>query len=148
MNIDFTKEEFRALLDMVTLGDWVITSHDTQKDPAKEIYAAVLQKVFSRAEEFGYGDLVVFDPELQEFFETRDYEESEKEEFIDEYDSNTFWDQLISRLAERDVVREQGLERAMSMSPEDRLRELHKHEMKYSDEFEAHGIERIRLDGH
>lgn len=148
MNIDFTKEEFRALLDMVTLGDWIITAHDTERDPAQEIFTAVLQKIFSRAEEFGCGDLVVFDPELQEFFETKDYGESEKEVFLDEYDNNTFWDQLITRLAERDFVREQGLERVMSMSPEDRLRGLHKHELKYSEEFEAHGLERVRLDDH
>jgi hypothetical protein len=146
MKINFTKAEYRVVLDLVSLGDWVLTSHDTEEDPRKKKYEEVVQKIFSYAKEFGFEKLVKFDPEFQSYFETREYDESEKEEFLEEFEENTFWTELINRLAERDFLREHGLERAKEMSFEERIREIHKHEEKWSDELEKHGIERLKID--
>jgi len=147
MKINFTKAEYRLLLDLVSIGTWVLTSHDTEEDQKKKKHEEVEQKIFSHAKEFGCEKLIVYEQKFQRYFETREYDESEKEVFIEEYDEKTFWHELTNRLAERDFIKEYGLEQAKEMSPEERLREIYKHEDKWSDEFEAHGIDRLKIDG-
>lgn len=145
MKINFTKAEYRVLLDLVSLGEWVLTAHDTEDVPKKKKYEEVVQKIFSYAKEIGFEKLIIFNPGLQRYFGTREYDESEKEEYLEEFEENTFWTELINRLAERDFLRENGLERVKEMSLEEKIREIHKHEEKWSEELGKHGIDRLKI---
>lgn len=145
MKINFTKAEYRLLLDLVSLGSWVLTSNDTEKDLRKKKHEEVVQKVFSHAKEFGCEKLIMYDQKFHKYYETKEYDESEKDEFIEEYDENIFWNELINRLAERDFLKKHGLERAKEMSLEERIKENIKYECKWADEFEAHGIDRLKI---
>jgi hypothetical protein len=146
MKINFTKAEYRLLLDLVSLGTWVLTSHDTEEDQKKKKYEEVEQKIFSHAKEFGCEKLIKYDEKFGAYFETREFDETEKYGFIEEYNENTFWDELINRLAERDFIKEHGFEEIEKMSFEERIRNNQKHEDKWTDEFEAHGIDRLKID--
>jgi hypothetical protein len=49
MKINFTKKEYRLLLDMVEIAEWVLNAH--KSDPSDEIkkYSDLYQKILSYA---------------------------------------------------------------------------------------------------
>jgi len=51
MKINITKKEYRLLLDILYLGDWMLTAHDDQETPEKEKYQDVIQKFYSYAKD-------------------------------------------------------------------------------------------------
>ena len=76
MKIDTTKEEYRLLLDMLSISDWVMNSYKLEDDPETEPYAAFEQKLLSYAKDFGFDNLVQYDAE-EEYFPTAEYEAAE-----------------------------------------------------------------------
>lgn len=147
MKIEFTKREYRLLLDIVFMADWVLTSHDVDAPSENDSYQMLFQKIYSCAKEMGCDDLVEEVPESNSYGLTRQYEdESEVFERIHEYDDLIFWDELIERLAERDVYNQVPEEEAQRMD----AREYWKHsvplERKYAAEFEKHGLDRLVVD--
>lgn len=74
MKIDFTQEEFRQLLDLVFLGDWVVSAHDESSDDTP--YTQIRNKIYSHAKDFGLKDLMEYDKENDLYCETLAYEQS------------------------------------------------------------------------
>jgi len=104
VNIDLTENEYRLLLDFVFMANWMVESHHPDGRADVQEYDMLLQKLYSFAGDMGCKELVHADRESNEYSPTRYYEETTKAfELIEEYNDDTFWDALISRLAERDV---------------------------------------------
>ena len=78
---------------------------------------------------------------------SREYEEkSGIRDLIDEYDDDSFWDQLVDRLTERDVRAKAGLAQSEQLSVQayyalaDPIAEV------YEQEFEGNGLNRLKVD--
>lgn len=146
MKMDFTNEEFAALFDMINLADWILHAHKTGGQDDE--YGKLQQKILSHAKDFGLGETVNFQEEFDCYSFTRDYEASEKfEGVIEEYNNQTFWDELIPRLAERDVVRRIGREHFNALPPNVRIELLDEREKFYADEFETNGLASLNVEG-
>ncbi|WP_295624101.1 hypothetical protein [uncultured Nitrosomonas sp.] len=146
MKINITKKEYRLLLDVLYLGDWMLTAHDQEELPEKEKYQDVIQKFYSYAEEMGYGNLIEADKESNKYYETREYEDTSKvSEIIENYDNATFWDELVSGLAMRDAKETEGIDAIKKMSPEKRIELLHSLEEKYHEEFMANDLTNLKI---
>lgn len=147
MQIDFTKAEYRDLLDMVYISEWIMNAHKTENDPRTKRYGKLEQKILSYAEKMGFGHMVEYAPEYEKYFPTRMFEDAGSAHgFIDEYDNDSFWEELINRLAERDLIRrEDGLSNVLRLPVEERLEKQFKLEEKYAIEFEENGLENIRI---
>jgi len=146
MKINFTKKEYRLLLDILYLGEWVLTAHDQEVVPEKEKYQDVIQKFYSYAEEMGYGNLIEADKALNKYYETREYEDtSAVNEIIENYNNAEFWEELVPRLAMRDAEETEGNEAINKMSPEERIRLLHPLEKKYHEEFMANDLTNLKI---
>lgn len=65
--------------------------------------------------------------------------------FIEDYEDDCFWEQLISRLADRDLVVQEGVESLTNMSIQERLEKSLVLEDKYAREFEENGIANLKL---
>ena len=144
MKINFTKNEFRNLLDLVYLGNWVMTANDTEVDEEKSKYEEITQKVYSLAKDFGYENLIEHDQEFEEYSETAEFEESEVSHYLEEFEEHCFWETLISRLAERDFLKELPPGGLNALSAEENLLEIQKHEDKWADEFSKFGIDNLK----
>ncbi|MDO7787017.1 hypothetical protein [Desulforamulus aquiferis] len=142
MKINFTKKQFRTLLDLVYAGNMVINS--TKYDNESEEHEELQSYIFSFCKDYGFEELVEFDRELDKYYETREYEESGILDFIDEYDDYIFWDQLVSNLARRDANNE-VVARAAKPSAEVLFRRSLELEKKYSKEFEKNGLENVKV---
>lgn len=103
MNIKFTKEEFKSLLDLVYAGNTVTNVMRDDKERIQE-YDNIEQKIFSLAEEFDLKDVVVYDEYSKGYVPTRAYEASEINECIEDYDEAVFLEELIIRLARKDAL--------------------------------------------
>jgi hypothetical protein len=144
MKIELTNKEYRVLLDVLHIADWVLHAHKMEEGPETEKYRSLEQKFLSYAEKMGFANLVEYDPEMKEYFPTREYDETnEVMEAIVEYDNETFWEELIERLAMRDLIVQDGKEKVMAMDDEERLAKTEKLREKYAVEFEQQGISRI-----
>ena len=146
MQIDFSREEYRTLLEIIEIADWVLFAHRTDTPKSLQKYSDLGQKILGFAEELGFGNLIAYDKELGKYFPTReDDENSPARPLIEEFENASFWEELIERLIDRDMLREFGEKNLLSMTRQQRFEAYFKFEEKYQKEFEQHGIERIRI---
>lgn len=146
MKINLTKNDYRTLLDLLYLGNWILQSHDVDQDPQKAKYLTLEQKFLALAAEFGFGHLVEYDEELKEYFPTKAFEDkSMVMPAIYAYDNDTFWEELGDRLALRDLIRQEGEDRVQAMELKERFEKLAPFLEKYHEEFEQHGLDRISI---
>lgn len=83
---------------------------------------------------------------FQKYYPTRELEEGEARTFLDTYDDDTFRDELVWRLAERDAIQEAGgLERYAELASPDRIGLTSRYETSYIVEFEEHGLDRLHI---
>lgn len=141
MKIHFTKKEYRLLLDIVSIAEWIMNSHNEEANPKTQPYDSLEQKILSYAKDFGFENLVTYDQQFQKYYPTLEYEESENARlFIDKYEEAFFWDELCRRLAQRDLVQEKGIQKVKEMDVVERLTAEDAIAERYNDEFIENGI--------
>ena len=135
MEINLTRRQFRRLLDMVYIGNWVLNS--TRGDDRIRDYDEVESLLFARAKEEGMP--VLAEEYLGEIVPSRAFAEGGIHEAIMDYENNVFFDILAEDLARRD----------MDDVPidESNYDELTRRIDAYIDEFEAHGTDNITIEG-
>lgn len=143
MKIECTQEEFQALLDLVYAGNILLNGMRSKEDRVQP-YADMEQTIFKMAEEFGLNGIVEYNEEFGEYMPTHEYEESEFLEYIDEYETSIFWEELVMRLARRDALNYAGdvdpeITRAALRKMQDELEE------KYQEEIESNGIMNLKI---
>lgn len=143
IQLDFTEEEFRKLMEVMYIADWVTNAHkipDRKSNP----YYALDQRIMAQAKAAGCGDLVEDPGKGKELFPSKKLEEK-CHGTLDEYDNDTFWDELVNRLALRDIEEERGADALEAMSPEERIAVIGEMEERYQTETEMHGIDRLEI---
>ena len=134
MELHLTRKQYRRLLDMVYIGNWVLNS--TRGDDRIPDYDEVESLLFSKAKEEGMGVLA----ELYngEVIPSRAFAEGGIHEAIMDYEDNVFFDILAEDLARRD----------MDDVPidESNYAELASRIDAYISEFEEHGTDNILVD--
>jgi hypothetical protein len=147
MKINFTKSEYRLLLDVIYMADWILHAHDTEDRSDTKEYSDLFQKLMSYAKDMGCEDLVNFDEQQQNYASSYIFEEeSPALEYIDEFENDSFWSELISRLARQDALIELKTNNPHDVESEDLFTAISKAEDKWSKEFAAFGLSRIRLN--
>ncbi len=132
MRVEFTKEQFRALLDLAYLGNWMINSHRSGDVIAE--YDDLQTYLFSHCPRFELEELLdVTDPT----YPSQAYEEGVSE-FIDEYDDETLWEGLAMNLATKRVAEEK-------VDPEGALAKIFEYEEELLEEFEKNGLKNISV---
>ncbi|MEF9971460.1 MAG: hypothetical protein RSD32_08890 [Oscillospiraceae bacterium] len=134
MNIELTKKDFRRLLDLVYVGNWVLNS--SRGNDRFEDYDLLQEKFFTLATQNDLG--VLAQTYLGHIFPSRAYEEGGIHDAISDYEDAIFFDILAEELARRDMSDEH-------LNPDD-MAELATRMDNYMNEFELNGIENICLD--
>ncbi len=143
MKITLTKKQYEQLIKIVFLGKWMADA--TEVDEEKD-YTEIEQYILSFARDAGLEDLVEYDPEYKQYFNTSSFEEqSGVSDLIQRYDDYTFWEELIFRLSYRDLVKKHGTPAVDAMSAEQRLKEQNGYAERYEKEFNEHGLDNLAL---
>ena len=146
MKINFTKKEYRLLLDMVEMADWVLNAHKTASSDEIKKYSGLYQKILSYAKDMGFENLIVYEKDLDRYLATAEYEESAHMRYIEEFEDDVFWDALPLRLAERDLIKEVGEKKYEEMEFVERASKLVELESHYYKELEDNGIDNFRFE--
>jgi len=134
MNIELSKKEFRRLLDLVYIGNWVLNS--IREDDRFEDYDELEEKIFSLC--LGQGMESLVQRWRGHIYPSRAYQEGGIHEAIADYEDAVFFDILAEELARRDMDCE-------NLNPDD-VNELNSRMEEYISEFEKNGIENIKVD--
>ena len=134
MELQLTEKQFRRLLDLVYIGNWVLNSargEDRIRD-----YDVVESQVFSHCLDHGMAALV----ELYngEIIPSRAFAEGGIHEAIMAYEDVAFFEILAEELALRDLDAERATE--------ENYDEVMDRVEQYMGEFEAHGTDHISVD--
>ena len=133
MNIELTDKEFRRLLDMVYIGNWILNS--TRGDDRFEDYDLIQEKLFALCPANGMRSLV--QNWRGHIFPSQAYEDGGIHEAIADYEDGVFFNILAEELARRDMdyqpVSNDNYEALVSRMDD------------YIAEFEAHGTDNISI---
>jgi hypothetical protein len=144
MEINITKKDYRLLLDMLAISDWVMNSHNVEDDPRTEPYERLEQKLFAFAKDFDCEDLVMYDKETGKYYPTAEYDEHIFDtQFIEEFEDMSFWEKLCSGLAQRDLIQEKGIEALKKMDTLERMTEEDARAEKYETEFSENSLKHL-----
>ena len=134
MELNLTRKQFRRLLDMVYIGNWILNS--TRGEDRFKDYDEVEALLFGRAALEGMPTLAeVYQGEI---IPSRAFAEGGIHEAIMEYENNVLFEILAEDLARRD----------MTDVPidESNYDEFAQRIDSYIDEFEAHGTDNITIE--
>ena len=134
MQIELSSKEFRSLLDLVYIGNWILNS--TRGDQRFRDYDEVESLLFARAALEGM-------PALAELYQgeiipSKAFVEGGIHEAIAEYENNVFFDILAEDLARRDMND--------VLIDESNLAELTSRMEVYITEFEKNGTDNVTVD--
>ena len=134
MELHLTGKQFRRLLDLVYIGNWVLNS--TRGEDRFRDYDQVESLVFSHCLDHGMTPLV----ELYngDVIPSRAFAEGGIHEAIMAYEDVTFFEILAEELALRDLDAERATE--------ENYDEVMDRMEQYMGEFEAHGTDHISVD--
>lgn len=135
MNIELTEKEFRRLLDLVYVGNWILNS-TRQEDDRFEDYDRLQEKLFALCSKHGMKALA--EHYMGHCFPSKAYEDGGIHEAIADYEDAVFYDILAEELARRDMSAEQ--------ISQDDAEELNARMEEYFAEFEKHGIENVKVE--
>jgi len=146
MKIDLTKEEYRNLLDMMSIAGFVLGSDLDQPKAVLDAYSDLLQKIYSYASGVEGEHLVEFYPEQGMAAPSLEFEQTSPYlAIVDDYNDYIFWEELVSRLAEQDMIRDLGEAAVIDMPFNERIDREQEYATPYWDEFEKNGLSRVRL---
>ena len=134
MNIDLTEKEYRRLLDLVYIGNWILNSG--RGTDRFEDYDLLQEKLFALCPHAGIRSLA--ESWEGHVFPSKAYTEGGIHEAIADYEDAIFFDILAEELARRDL----GL---VDCDPED-FTELSARMEEYMTEFEKNGLDSINID--
>lgn len=144
MEINLSKQEYELLLEALYIADWIINAFNegTENDRYKNLE----QKILACAKDFGLDNFVRWDPSFHEYDYTREFEEkSPAIKLIEEFEEDTFWNELVNRLCIRDLIEKYGEQALLEMDMHTRFEKEEELRAKYSAEFEKNGLKNVRI---
>ena len=144
MNQSLTKKQFFILMKLVYLGNWIVNAFNIKQD---EEYEQVEDLIFKMAQIYGFDRYVDHvEKDGSSYYPTSYFEhETDVMELIEKYDDESFWDELIYRMAERDFYKKYSKEENAKMRREEFFKKLGELEDKYGKEFNKYGLKRLEI---
>ena len=147
MLLYISKEEYRLLVEMIQVADYVMHAHDAEPKEATKDYRAFRKKVFSNYKKMGLESLFRYSEEHTDYIETEDsLADSRHTAVLENFVEREFWAQLTQRLSMRDLVNKLGDDEVAEMDPMVFMEKVGEASGVYDEEFEAHGLERLTIE--
>lgn len=134
MQIDLSTKEFRRLLDLVYIGNWVLNS--TRGDDRFSDYDNLESKLFGLCK--GTGMQILVEDWNDTTIPSKAYEEGGIQEAIAYYEDNVFYQILAEELSRRDM--------GYAEINEDNYDEIVRRMETYMGEFQHSGLDRLVLE--
>ncbi len=144
MKINLSKKQYRTLVKLIYLGTWLANAHRT--DDIIEEFEELEQYIFSFCKDFGMENDFEYDESLKRFYLTDEFiENSGIDKLIDEYNLDTFWEELIHMMADKDLLETYGEKGLKEMDIEKLTEKKILLLDLYEKEFSENGIKNLRV---
>ena len=134
MQLELSKKEFRRLLDMVYIGNWILNS--TRGDDRFEDYDRIESKLFGLCR--GTGMQALVEQWDSQAVPSQAYTEGGIHEAIAYYEDNVFYEILAEELSRRDMeypdITDENYDEIVTRMD------------RYMDEFESSGVDHLVLE--
>jgi hypothetical protein len=141
INIVFSKEELGLLLKLLYSGSFIVEADDDEKE---RNINSLIQKVLLSAKINKAYRGIEYNQETNEYELSEKADEALNEEF-DEFVEETFWEELLFRLGQRDIIKEIGEIEYRKMSEEELEQKHEDAKEKYRKEFDKNGIKNLEI---
>lgn len=143
MHLRFTDEELATLVEMVSLATEMANMNPNDEGNAGFTrFEAIENKVLEAAKHTGMAEIVEYDVERGKNRVTETFQESSFfQRCFDEFRNAVFWEELMARLAERDLTREMGPAAYRALDEQERLKRLEPLEKRYWAKFQKDGMD-------
>ena len=146
MKFKFTEKEYRSLVDVLTLSGMILDAYGRGEESSRKGYFELEQKIYSYFEDSGSRDLIMRDPSTGQYVRKWSKDRSETiVKILDQYLDSSFWEELIIRMAERDMLADlefQGKDQS-KLSLQERETLLREYGDRYDREFRSNGLNSI-----
>jgi hypothetical protein len=141
MKINFTKKEYQLLVTLMEVADWVLTANDDEERQETKPYIDIRKKILSHFKEMGMEDC--YQEHGGEYYETFEYEQTaQSTQFIERYNEDFFWEELINKLAERDFYQKYD---DQEIDMETQITEITAFEEIYMNEINKNGLKNLMV---
>ncbi|HEY8932398.1 MAG TPA: hypothetical protein VIM44_03690 [Rariglobus sp.] len=143
----FTPKEYTRLLELVHLGMRVVEGRQGEESPQVQRYAELEQKLYELATPLGCADLVDVAADGRLAPSEKLLTDERLDKICGDFDNDTFWHELVTRLADRDLAAEQARQSVLGAGgpPIDADVRLRKLEDAYWEEFETNDLANVIL---
>ena len=147
MHLRFTDEELVTLSEMLTLACWAtFWNHKPGSDEGVARFDDMLEKILTRLQHNGQGKEVENDPDRQRL---RLRKEKEEDSFYaqcyDEMRGEIFWEELCTRMTERELAKKYTTTELDQLSEDERKRVTEPVTKKFWEEFSKNGISNLHV---
>jgi hypothetical protein len=145
ITLTFSTLQFIMLLKLIYLGNWMANAFRVGED-VREDYVALEQLVYTLAQEAGFTSYVYPHDSCKKLHTTEEFlTDTGVDAVRAEYDEDVFWDELIQRLAKRDIEESVGVDTVKNMKDEEYQKHIKPYLDRWTAEVNRFGIERLRI---
>ncbi len=142
MKVTFTAKEYAKLLELVWLGMQAAMGRQGPDKTSAKRYADLEQKLYDMATAQGCADMVTVGADGRLMMSEKVENDERLRKALGDYDNDTFWHELVNRMADRDLAAEQARHHAGGgggppINADMRLKQI---EEAYWDEFEKNDL--------
>ena len=144
MKIEFTPKQYEKLMQLVCLGNWVINSRLVK---TLQEYDNVESYIYSFARDFGLDKYYreFRNDDGTKYSEVDMIEDRATMKYVDRYNEDTFWEELVDKLAHREIIKQYGRDKLAKMDAKEFLEKFLPIADKYEKIINAEGMEAIEV---
>ncbi|MCU0795849.1 MAG: hypothetical protein MUF31_07930 [Akkermansiaceae bacterium] len=147
MHLRFTEQELSVLVQMLSLAAEVASwNQKPGSDEGVAEFEELESKILGKALQAGFSDIVGWDEEKQRYQLKPEFQQQAfYQECFEEFRNESFWEDLVLRMADRDLMRAIGKNAWEKLGEEARRERTKDIEKRYWEEFTRNGIERVNV---
>ena len=143
IEMSFTKAELQLLIKLLYTG-YYVCDRDEDSDSERKAKELLVDRFLQNALTYQITDGIEYEAKFDRHFLDADHEDLLLDDYND-FIEDSFWDELIFRLARRDLVSAVGEAKFKDMETLEIVKEEEKYMERYREEFERNGIERVGI---
>jgi hypothetical protein len=143
IDMSFTKGELRLLIKLAYTG-YYVCDRDGDSDAEKKTKELLIDRLLQIALSYKVMEGIDYESKYDRHFLDADREDSLLDDYND-FIEETFWDELVYRLGQRDLLNAVGEKELSKMELKERIAQEEEHMEKYRREFEENGIRRVKI---
>jgi len=144
INISLTKSQYKDLLFLEYLGNYIVNSDNGYIPPNMNRYDMLESYLLGHAKKFGLERYADYDKEDDMYYASEEMtDEIAVFDYLDDYEDKNFWGELVNILAVRDFNQKYSKKEINKMGAQEYDKKMQKFQNKYDDEFNNNGIDRL-----